>query len=93
MNSNAWQPVSANVFPILYEKVEISYRACSLYEPPFWNIRTANYMGNGVFMICNSGKRLRKAVSAWHYIEEEEPYIPEDWDYSADCDNWSEIED
>lgn len=93
MNSNAWQPVSTNVFPPIEETVEISYRACSPYEAPFWNIRTAVYLGDGIFMLWQSGKHLRKAVSAWRYMEKEEPYIPEDWNYSADCDNWYELED
>ena len=89
MKKYDWNPVKENVFPELNELVEITYRVKCPYG--YWDIMPAYYIGDGIFVLCPGGKRVRRAVSGWRYMRPKKPYIPDDWDYSKDLENWREF--
>ena len=86
-----WNPVS-RCLPPFYGVFEISYRCPNSDGIFFWNIRPAEYIGNGIFVLSPGGKRLKNAVSAWRYLTESTPYIPDDWNESNDRKYWNECE-
>lgn len=90
MKKYNWHPIKENVFPKTGEIVEVTYRAaCPTGNS--WNLMPAHYEGDGVFILQPGGKKVRRAVSAWRYIKPRKLYIPDDWDYSKDLENWREF--
>lgn len=90
MKKYDWHPVKENVFPEIDELVQVTYRVVCPGED-FWNLMPAHYIGDGIFVLYPGGKRVRRAVSAWRYIKPQKLYIPDDWDYSKDFENWWEF--
>lgn len=86
-----WIPVT-ECWPLYEGTFEVSYRCPDSDGNFFWNTRAARYIGNGVFVLSPSGKRLKNAISAWRYLNESAPYIPDDWDESKDREYWNECE-
>lgn len=84
-----WTPIT-ECEPLYRGEYEISYRCPDANGNFFWNIKSAEYVGHGIFYLIPSGKKLKNSVSAWRYIQDNAPYIPEDWDSSKDKEYWSE---
>ena len=67
MKKYDWHPVKENVFPKIDELVQVTYRvAC--HGENFWNLMSAHYVGDGIFVLYPDGKKVRRAVSAFIFL-------------------------